>query len=944
MASPVTPKQIDNKWVNDTLNRLSLEARLGQLIMPAIRGIHLNEAGDEFKRLQRLARQSRVGGFILFEGDIYESAVLINRLQSQAPVPLLIGSDFERGAAFRIRNTLPLPWNMAVGATRSEQWAYRQGGITAREARALGVNWIFAPVVDVNNNPANPVINIRAYGEDPQMVGRLGAAFVAGAQRAGVLATAKHFPGHGDTEVDSHLSLPVISAQRPRLDRIEWAPFREAIGAGVMTVMTAHIAVPALEPDPRRPATLSAAILEQVLRNELGFQGLVVSDSMKMKGLTRGYWSGESAVQALEAGVDVLLDPPDAQVVFGALLQAVKTGRLSEARVDRSVERILQAKAWLGLSRRKRTDVRQLARRINAPTLRHQVQDLADASVTLVKDDPSQVPLDVRGIRSGHLIILSTRPSPGAASDLEGHLRTRLDWLEVDRLSSDAAPELLDQVENRAGKADLCLVALHVPLVTGTGRLGLPPLLADRLKGLVRVKPSTLLISLGDPYLIRQLSFFPTYLCTFSHVSTSQKAAVKALFGEIPVAGRLPVSIPGVAERDTSLHRDALPMVLKKARPDASNPSQRGIRALRTELQRLVRRFIDRQAFPGASLAVGYREKLLVCRGYGRLDYASTSPAANSNSVYDLASLTKVVCTTTLVMQAFERGIIDLDDRLGRFFPEFRAGNKRQVALKHLLAHSSGLPAHIPLYKHAGGKEDILRRILETPLEYPPGSRSLYSDLGFILLGAVVERACGESLDKLAREQIFQPLGIRRTCFHPPSDWRPRIAPTEMDPWRKRLLRGEVHDENASAMGGVAAHAGLFGTAADLAVFCQALLNGGVYNHRRIVKRTTLESFTQRQADPRDSSRALGWDTPSPNSSAGNKLSRQSYGHTGFTGTSLWIDPRRRLFIVFLTNRVHPSRNNAAIQSARREVADTVAEAVDQREIMQAENAGRVGT
>ena len=912
--------------------------------MPAIRGIHLNEAGAEYKQLQYEARELGVGGFILFEGDIYESALLINRLQSQAPIPLLIGSDFERGAAFRIRNTLPLPWNMAVGATRSEHWAYRQGRITGQEARALGVNWIFAPVVDVNNNPANPVINIRAYGEDPRVVGRLGAAFVAGAQRAGVLATAKHFPGHGDTAVDSHLSLPVIAVQRPRLERIEWVPFREAIGAGVMTIMTAHIAVPALEKDPRRPATLSAAILEQVLRNELGFGGLIVSDSMRMKGLTRGYWSGEAAVQALEAGVDVLLDPPDAQVVFGALLEAVKSGRLSESRVNRSVERILQAKAWLKLSRRKRTDSRQLARKINAPALQKQVQDLADASVTLVKDDPSQVPLDVRGIRSGHLIIVSTRPSRAAAADLEDHLRTRLDSLEVDRLSPDLAPSQLNHVKNRAGKADLCVVALHVPLVTGTGRLGLPPLLTDWLKALVGVKPSALLISLGDPYLIRQLVFFPTYLCAYSHVATSQRAVVKALFGEIPVGGRLPVSIPGVADRDAGLRREALPMVLGRVRPDASNPSRRDLRALQTRLQRLVRRFIDLQAFPGASLAVGYRETLLVGRGYGRLDYTSTSAPASLHTVYDLASLTKVVCTTTLAMQACDRRLIDPEERLSRYFPEFQEGQKQQVALKHLLTHSSGLPAHVPLYAHAGGKEDILRRIVETPLEYEPGSRSLYSDLGFILLGAVVERACGDSLDKLAQEQIFRPLGMHRTCFHPPSDWRPRIAPTEMDPWRKRLLRGEVHDENACAMGGVAAHAGLFGTTADLAVFCQALLNGGVYNHRRIVKRTTLETFTRRQARPAATSRALGWDTPSPDSSAGSRLSPQSYGHTGFTGTSLWIDPRRRLFIAFLTNRVHPSRNNTGIQSARREVADTVAEAVDQWGIMQTGNAGRDGT
>lgn len=940
MSSPLSDKAADKKWVLSTLNRLSLEARLGQLIMPAIRGIHLNESGAEYRQLQHQVQQLRVGGFILFEGDIYGSAVLIDRLQSQTSVPLLIGSDFERGAAFRVRNTVSLPWNMAVGATRSEQWAYRQGRITAREARALGVNWIFAPVVDVNNNPDNPVINIRSYGEDPQAVGRLGAAFVAGAQQARVLATAKHFPGHGDTEVDSHLELPVIPVRRSRLERVEWVPFKEAIRGGVMAVMTAHVAVPALEKDPGRPATLSAAVLEQVLRNELGFGGLIVSDSMRMKGLTRGFWSGEAAVQALEAGVDVLLDPPDAQVVLGALLAAVKTGRLSEARVNRSVERVLQAKARLGLIRRKPMDLQRLARRINAPALHRQAQQLADASVTLVKDDPSQAPLDVRRIRSAHLLILSAKPSPGAAADLEGQLGTRLDSLEVNRLSPEAAPSLLDRVKDGAGKADLCVVALHVPLVTGTGRLGLPARLADWLKGLVRLKPTALLISLGDPYLIRQLSFFPTCLCTYSHVSTSQRAAVKALFGEIPLAGRLPVSIPGVAAADTGLRREALPMVLEKVRPDASNPSRRDIRALRTRLQQRVRRFIGLQAFPGASLAVGYREKLLVCRGYGRLDYTSTSPPANPHTVYDLASLTKVLCTTTLAMQACERGVIDLEDRLGRYFPEFRSGGKQQVALKHLLAHSSGLPAHVPLYAQTGRKDNILQRILETPLEHQPGRRSAYSDLGFILLGAVLERACGDSLDNLARERIFQPLGIRRTCFRPPSAWKPRIAPTEIDPWRKRLLRGEVHDENASAMGGVAGHAGLFGTAADLAVFCQALLNGGVYHHRRIVKRSTLEAFTRRQAQPTQSSRALGWDTPSPDSSAGSRLSPQSYGHTGFTGTSLWIDPRRRLFVVFLTNRVHPSRENSAIQPARRQLADTVAEAVDSWEIMETELGG----
>ena len=468
----------------------------------------------------------------------------------------------------------------------------------------------------------------------------------------------------------------------------------------------------------------------------------------------------------------------------------MKNGRLSEARVDRSVERVLQAKAWLGLSRRKRIDFRRLARTMNAPAIHAQAQHLADASVTLVRDAESRVPVDVRGIRSAHLIVVSARPSPGAAAELEGQLRTRLDAVTVDRLSSEVAPSLLNQARSRARKADLCLVALFVPLVTGTGRLGLPPPLADWLKGLVRAKPSALLISLGNPYLIQQLSFFPTYLCTYSHVATSQRAAVKALFGEIPLAGELPVSIPGVAARATGLKREALPMVLGKPRLLGSNQARQGILALRKQLQQIVRQYIALQAFPGASLAVGYQDNLLVHQGYGRLDYGSTGPSARPHTIYDLASLTKVVCTTTLVMQACEREDIDLEDPLGRYFPEFRVGGKHEVTLKHLLTHSSGLPAHFPLYAHTSGKEHILRRIPEIPLEHRPGSRSLYSDLGFILLGGVVERVCGQSLDNLARERIFQPLGMRRTGFQPPSAWRPRIAPTEIDPWRKRLLRG----------------------------------------------------------------------------------------------------------------------------------------------------------
>lgn len=919
-------------WVDSTLKQLSLEAKIGQLIMPAIWGKHVYQGETQFQDLQYQLKKIGVGGFILFEGGVYESAALIDRLQVQAQIPLLIGSDFERGAAFRIRNTIPLPWNMAVGATASDQWAYIHGQITAREARAIGVNWVFAPVIDVNNNPSNPVINIRSYGEDPVQVGRLGSAFVKGIQEVGLLATAKHFPGHGDTEVDSHLTLPVLRVPRSRLDKVELVPFRQVIQAGVLSVMTGHLSVPALERESDRPATLSAAVLEQTLRNQLGFRGLIVSDSMRMRGLTKGYWSGEAAVQAVKAGVDVLLDPPSPKVIFHALLEAVRKGELLEARVNRSVERILQAKAWLNLSRNNRINFQLLAQEINSPSSCKQAQQLVEAAVTLVRDRLAQFPLDVRCVRSVHLVVISDRPSLKVGAEVERQLLKRVDVLTVDRLSPSAPKSELTHARVNAKKAAVNVVVFFAPLVTGTGRLALLSPLSEWVERLIQLKPDLILISLGNPYLIQQFPSVSSYLCTYSHEFTSQAVAVKALFGEIPIGGKLPVSIPRIAKRFSGLKRKSLSMILGKTKPGSSNVVQPSLGVLQERLNQLIQRFILRRSFPGASLAVGYRGDLLIHQGYGRLTYGSKYPLVKPDTIYDLASLTKVVSTTTLAMQALDRGDLDLEEKLSRFCPEFLDRNKEKITFRHLLSHSAGFPAHHPLYRNTCGKREYLKKILQMPLEYEPGKQSRYSDLGFILLGIILEKINGQSLDHLARENIFSPLGMNQTSFRPNPSLQSRIAPTENDPWRRRVLRGEVHDENAFALGGVAAHAGLFGTAEDLAIFCQAFLNGGVYDHWRIVKRNTVEQFTRRQLHLSDSSRALGWDTPTRGSSAGNKLSRRSFGHTGFTGTSLWIDPRRNLFIVFLTNRVHPSRENNAIQLARRQVANTIVEAIDGQE------------
>jgi beta-N-acetylhexosaminidase len=328
----------DKAWVADTMSRLTLRDKIAQLIQIRVYGRFLNRQGSEFAKIEKDIRENHVGGLVLFAGTVYESALLLNQLQEESLLPLLVASDFERGASFRISDTSPFPWTMAIGATGSEEFAYREGEVAAREARALGVHWLFAPVVDVNNNPDNPVINIRSFGEDPQMVARLGAAFIRGARQAGALTTAKHFPGHGDTATDSHIGLPVVSADPFRLEAVELAPFRSAVEAGVDSIMTAHVAVPQVTKEPDIPATLSAAILTDLLRNSLKFRGIVVTDALEMGAITSRYWTGLAAIRALQAGADVLLLPGDATVAINEVERAVKRGDISEARIDQSAD------------------------------------------------------------------------------------------------------------------------------------------------------------------------------------------------------------------------------------------------------------------------------------------------------------------------------------------------------------------------------------------------------------------------------------------------------------------------------------------------------------------------------------------------------------------------------------------------------------------------------
>ncbi|MFQ5816445.1 MAG: glycoside hydrolase family 3 N-terminal domain-containing protein [Terriglobia bacterium] len=915
-----------------TLKRMTLEEKIGQLLMVGYHGAYASRDSETFARLVRQVEELHVGGLIVSTrrhrpagfalSEIYAHANLTNRLQRRARIPLLVSADFERTAGFRIRNATGFPHNMTVGAAGKVEFAEQMGRIAAAEAKALGVHWIFAPVADVNNNPLNPIINIRSFGEDPDEVAALVAAFVRGCEGSGVLATAKHFPGAGDLTQDPHMVLAHLAASRERFNAVELVPFRAAIDAGVSAVMTTHISVPALEPDPTRPVTFSHAVTTELLREELGFEGLIVTDAMTMDAIALNYWPGEAAVQAVEAGADMVLMSPEPRVAFDALRRAVATGRLSEERIDASVKRILRAKARLGLHRQRFIKIDEIDERV--ATLEHlsRAQEVADAGVVLVRDAAGVVPLDATHPQHGFLLVVSSDPAPYPGRLLEDELKWRVDSLEVAR-SDQLYFKPKEVVLPAPSTYDWVVVAVFVRVASRKGTIGLPREQAALVEKVLNTGKPAILIVLGSPYFVEHFPQARTVLCTFSTARIAERAAIRALFGQVAIAGKLPVTIPNTAARNTGLERPADAMKLEPANNDDSRFAR---------VYQLLEEGVASGVFPGGVLAVGHQGRLVALKAVGQLSYDDDAGAVRADTLYDLASLTKVVGTTTATMMLSEQERLPLDARVARYVPEFTAGPqaeaKSRVEIRHLLSHASGLPSYVQFFLEVDTRAALLERVYSTPLEYEPGTRTLYSDLGIILLSEAIERVSGQRLDEFLQENLFGPLGMRETQFNPPRRLRGRIAPTEEDrEFRHRLIRGEVHDENAWVLGGVAGHAGLFSTARDLAVFCQMLLNGGIYAHRRFLTRETIELFTSRQPIP-DSSRALGWDRPSETSSGGRYLSPHAFGHTGFTGTSIWIDPEKQLFVVLLTNRVHPTRANEKIRQFRPRLHDAVIEAL----------------
>jgi beta-N-acetylhexosaminidase len=546
-----------NATVRKWMRSMTLRDKIAQLIVMPVYGEPTHRRSANFRKYEHYVRTLHVGGLIVTghsmnngirNAEPYAMAALLNRMQKMSKVPLLVGADFERGASMRVNATTPWPYNMAFAAAQDLDGVHEEAAETAREARAMGVNWIFAPVADVNNNPDNPIINIRSFGENPAQVSKFVQAYIAGAHSdklSPVLVTAKHFPGHGDTAQDSHLELPRLEADRQRIEAVELEPFRAAIAAGVDAIMTAHIAVPALEPD-NEPATVSSKILTGLLRDELGFRGIVVTDAMDMQGLTSTFGTGEASVRSIEAGSDVLLMPKRAEDVINGVLAAVQSGRITRQRIDESVAKVLAAKVQLGLNRKKAVDLDQIADLVDSPEAEERAQQVADHAVTLVNDQKDQLPL--RHPDSACLITLSESRHGQQGQRLTEEVKKRAPGMITTALDPGMSQADLDQVSQKASNCEQIIVAAFVSVSAYRGNVALAGLYPDFLNALIAGKVPVTLAALGNPYLARSFPNAAAYLTTYSPTPLSETALAKALFGEIAITGRLPVSIPGVAK------------------------------------------------------------------------------------------------------------------------------------------------------------------------------------------------------------------------------------------------------------------------------------------------------------------------------------------------------------------------------------------------------------
>ncbi|MFT3885509.1 MAG: glycoside hydrolase family 3 N-terminal domain-containing protein [Flavobacteriales bacterium] len=924
-------------WADSVLSTLSLDERIAQLMMVAA---YSNKDAKHVQEIEQLVRTRDIGGLIFFQGGPGRQAALTNRYQAIARTPLLIGMDLEWGLAMRLDSTMRFPKQMTLGALADDANIERMGEEIAREMKRLGVQVSFSPVADVNNNPANPVINDRSFGEDRELVARKAIAYMKGLQKGGVIATAKHFPGHGDTDTDSHLALPVIAQTRARLDSIELYPFQRMVDEGLSAMMVGHLQVPALDTTPNTPTTLSKPVVSDLLEREIGFRGLVFTDALNMKGVTKNEKPGEIELRALLAGNDMLLFPVDPVKAIDRIRQAVDSGLVPREMIDHKCLKVLRAKEWAGLGRPRTVDPRNIAEDLNtmaAKVLRRQLY--ADA-LTVVRNDGT---LPIHGLDSLRIASLVIGDSLH-----NGFQRALGRYAPVTEFRCDKVmkPDSATALLRRLKAYDLVIASVHNTSSKVEKEFGVPQITLDLLRRLGDQQKLVFTL-FTNPYRLTRAFGAQRWnglVVAYEENDDTQDLAAQLLFGAIPAKGHLPVTASsyfaagdGLAQRSVGRLRYVLP-----EEDGITTASLKGIDAI-------VQEGIAAKAYPGCQVLVAQNGEVVWNKAYGKPSYEAKR-AVRTDDIYDLASVTKVASTTLALMKLVDERRVDVDRTLGDYLPETKPYPAyAAMKLSDILTHQAGLKPFVPFYKRlsaegrlkpgiasdtadathtlrvadriyipASYRDTLVTWILRTPLDTP--GQYLYSDMGMYLLQRVIERVSGQPLDQFVQRTYYAPLGLGTLGYRPLTRFpKDRIMPTENEKeFRRQQIQGDVHDPGAALMGGVAGHAGLFGDANDLAVVLQLLLNGGTYGGQRYLSDSTVALFTKCRfcaPDGRSTGnrRGLGWDKPQPRGQKGpacDCVSYASFGHTGFTGTMIWADPEDRSLYVFLSNRVYPDAEN----------------------------------
>lgn len=918
-------------WVDSVFSSLSEDQRIAQLMV--VRVSARSDKGVIWydKEVTENIKKYNIGALCLFQGNPVKQAEFINYFQSIAKTPLMVCVDGEWGLGMRFDSVANFPFQLTMGAMQDASLVYKVGTAIGEQCKRIGIHVNYAPVVDINNNPDNPVINFRSFGEDKYKVGLYGVQLMKGMQDVGVMACAKHFPGHGDVAVDSHLDLPVINKTRGSLDSLELYPFREMFKAGVGSVMIAHLSIPAIDSDAHRPSSLSYNNITKLMKNELGYQGLSFTDALEMQGVKKYFPDGDASVESIIAGNDMLCLPADIPAGIQKIKQAVKDKRLTWDDINTRVKRVLMAKYQYVLPNVQPINTTDITRELNnkVPALRRLV---ADNAITLVRnDDPAIFPLAVGQNNRIAYVGIGITGDNAFATRIKTDYKADVYYFNY----QNNASRILTIMDSLKKKYDAVVVGVHNYTRYPVNNFGISQQ-AIQLLHQIQQETKSLTLFFGNPYAIKNVCNAGNVVACYEDDEIFQMAAADILEGLQQPKGKLPVTVCEKFAFGTGIVRSNSLQFEK--------PATLGFNEAKlNEIDSLANDAILKRATPGCVVLVAKNGKIAYQKSFGYYTYDSVE-LVNNESIFDMASVTKIFATTLAVMKLKDEGKLDIEKKLGDYLSWVKGTNKENLPLKEILLHQAGLNAFIQFYKETidtskGGlayytiysekpvhshsirvaegmyirndwQDTMFHRILQSKLGTE--GHYVYSDNDFIFLGKIVEAISGKTLDRYVKDEFYDKLKLTSTGFKP-RDRFPlsRIIPTEHEiGFRSQLLRGDVHDPGAAMFGGVAGHAGLFSTAYDLAVIAQMLLDHGSFNGQQFIQKQTLDLFTAYQS--KFSRRGYGFDKPEKDNATRKdpypclSASPMTFGHTGYTGTCIWIDPAYNLVFIFLSNRVNP--------------------------------------